>query len=57
MDMTKFSPFDVVDYLDNEELIANCDRVLIVFEGQIVEEICGDRICEENLIASSLRVQ
>ena len=22
MDMTKFSPFDVVDYLDNEELIA-----------------------------------
>jgi len=42
---------------DNEELIANCDRVLIVFEGQIVEEICGDRICEENLIASSLRVQ
>ncbi|NLJ48253.1 MAG: sugar ABC transporter ATP-binding protein [Candidatus Atribacteria bacterium] len=42
---------------DNEELIANCDRVLIVFEGQIVEEICGDGICEENLIACSLRVQ
>ena len=42
---------------DNEELIANCDRVLIVFEGQIVEEICGDDICEENLIACSLRVQ
>jgi ribose transport system ATP-binding protein len=42
---------------DNEELIANCDRVLIVFEGQIVEEICGEGICEENLIACSLRVQ
>ena len=42
---------------DNEELIANCDRVLIVFEGQIVDEICGDGICEENLVACSLRVQ
>ena len=42
---------------DNEELIANCDRVLIVFEGQIVEEICGEGICEENLIACSLRIQ
>ncbi|NPV53438.1 MAG: sugar ABC transporter ATP-binding protein [Firmicutes bacterium] len=42
---------------DNEELILNCDRVLTVFEGQIVDEICGDGLCEERLVASSLRVR
>jgi len=40
----------------NEELITHCDRVLIMFEGQIVEEIVHDDICDEKLIKSSLRV-
>jgi ribose transport system ATP-binding protein len=40
----------------NEELISNCDRVLIMFEGRIVEEIHHDHISDEKLITSSLRV-
>ena len=41
----------------NEELINNCDRVLIMFEGKIVEEICHEEICDEKLIKSSLRAR
>jgi ribose transport system ATP-binding protein len=40
----------------NEELISNCDRVLIMFEGRIVEEILHEDISDEKLITSSLRV-
>ncbi|MHB1275571.1 MAG: sugar ABC transporter ATP-binding protein [Candidatus Humimicrobiaceae bacterium] len=39
----------------NEELISNCDRVLIMFEGQIVEEIQHENICHEKIVSSSLR--
>jgi ribose transport system ATP-binding protein len=42
---------------DNEELIANCDRVLIVFEGRIVKEMNADEINEEKLVVSSLNVE
>jgi ribose transport system ATP-binding protein len=42
---------------DNEELIENCDRVLIVFEGRIVREMAGDEITEERIIVSSLNVE
>jgi len=42
---------------DNEELIDNCDRVLIVFEGRIVKEITGDDINEEKIVVSSLNVE
>jgi ribose transport system ATP-binding protein len=42
---------------DNEELINNCDRVLIVFEGQIVSEISGEDISEEKIVVSSLNVE
>ena len=41
----------------NEELICNCDRVLIMFEGEIAEEISYDDLSDENLIRSSLRVE
>jgi ribose transport system ATP-binding protein len=40
----------------NEELIANCDRVLIMFEGQVVEEVGYDDISDEKLVTASLRV-
>ncbi len=40
----------------NEELINNCDRVLIMFEGSIVEEVCHEDICDEKLLKASLRV-
>jgi ribose transport system ATP-binding protein len=42
---------------DNQELIDNCDRVLILFEGRIVKEIGPDDISEENLVVSSLNVE
>ena len=42
---------------DNEELIANCDRVLIVFEGRIVKEFSAEEISEEKLVISSLNVE
>ncbi len=40
----------------NEELISHCDRVLVMFEGGIAEEVGYDEICNEKLITSSLRV-
>lgn len=42
---------------DNEELIAHCDRILIMFEGRIVDEIGGEEISEDRIIASSLNIQ
>ncbi len=42
---------------DNEELIENCDRVLIVFEGRIVKEMTGDDIAEEKIVVASLHVE
>lgn len=41
----------------NEELIDNCDRVLIMFEGEIANEIGQDDLTDENLVKSSLRVE
>ena len=41
---------------DNEELIEYCDRVLIMYEGQIVASLEGDEINEDRIIAASMRV-
>ena len=41
---------------DNEELIYNCDRVLVMFEGQVVDELLGNSISEKNLLISSMRI-
>lgn len=41
---------------DNEELIEYCDRVLIMYEGQIVASLEGDEISEDRIIAASMRV-
>jgi ribose transport system ATP-binding protein len=41
----------------NEELICNCDRVLIMFEGEIADEILYDDLTDDNLVKSSLRVE
>jgi ABC-type sugar transport system ATPase subunit len=37
-----------------EELRANCDRVLIMFEGRIVDEIKGAKISDESILTSSI---
>lgn len=42
---------------DNEELVTHCDRVLVLFEGQIVEELSGANLTEENLVTASLRAK
>ncbi|MGI6778538.1 MAG: sugar ABC transporter ATP-binding protein [Acetivibrionales bacterium] len=39
---------------DYEELISVCDRVLVMFEGRVVEEIPGNELCEQRLVSSSL---
>jgi ABC-type sugar transport system ATPase subunit len=41
---------------DNGELIEYCDRVLIMYEGQIVACLEGDDINEDKIIAASMRV-
>ncbi|MDA3833608.1 MAG: sugar ABC transporter ATP-binding protein, partial [Spirochaetales bacterium] len=40
---------------DNEELIDYCDRVLVMYEGQIVDSFTGEAISEEALIKASLQ--
>jgi ribose transport system ATP-binding protein len=41
----------------NEELIGNCNRAMIMFEGEIADEILYDDLTDENLVKSSLRVE
>ena len=41
---------------DNEELVENCDRVLIMFEGKIVEQLEGDNISDKKITELSLHI-
>ena len=40
----------------NEELICNCDRVLIMYEGRVVKELGRDELSDENIVRFSLRI-
>ena len=42
---------------DNEELIEYCDRLLIMYEGQIVATLEGDNINDDSITSASLRVR
>jgi ribose transport system ATP-binding protein len=42
---------------DNKELVSICDRVLVMFEGSIVEELDHSQLTEEVLTAYSLRAR
>jgi ribose transport system ATP-binding protein len=42
---------------DNEELIEYCDRLLIMYEGQIVATLKGEEINDDNIVATSMRVR
>ncbi len=42
---------------DNEELIEYCDRLLIMYEGQIVATLEGDDINDDAITAASLRIR
>jgi ribose transport system ATP-binding protein len=41
---------------DYAELIGCCDRVLVMYNGQIVKELDGAQITEHNLISSALNI-
>lgn len=46
----------ILNSSDDRELTDLCDRVLVMYEGRIVEELAGERITHDNLVASALRV-
>lgn len=41
---------------DYEELIGCCDRVVVMYDGQIVRELEGEHITEHNIITSALNI-
>lgn len=42
---------------DNEELVEHCDRVLIMYEGEIVASLAGEEISDDAITAVSMRVK
>ncbi len=46
----------VLNSSDDEELLELCDRVLVLYEGKIVDHLEGASITKDNLVASALRV-
>ena len=54
-DMAKQGIGVVLYASDNDELMSVCDRMLIMFEGRVVEEIRTEDFSEERIIAASLR--
>lgn len=42
---------------DNEELIEYCDRLMVMYEGQVVATLSGDQLDEDTIIATSMRVR
>lgn len=44
----------VVTSTDTMELAGMCDRILVFYEGEIVDELEGDRLNEENLVRASV---
>ena len=41
---------------DSEELVTYSDRILVMYEGEVVKELTGDEISEDALIAASMHV-
>jgi ribose transport system ATP-binding protein len=42
---------------DSEELLENCDRVLIMYEGQIACELAGDRLNSDEIVTASMSLK
>jgi ribose transport system ATP-binding protein len=54
----KITKMSVILYAsDNQELIEYCNRLLIMYEGQVVATLEGDDINEDTIIATSMRVR
>jgi ribose transport system ATP-binding protein len=37
-------------------LIGCCDRVLVLYDGSVINELSGDRLTERALVASALNI-
>ncbi|TDQ51514.1 sugar ABC transporter ATP-binding protein [Actinorugispora endophytica] len=46
----------LVSASDDRELVELCDRVLVLFEGRVVDEVEGSRLTEETLVASAMHI-
>lgn len=46
----------VLNSSDDEELLELCDRVLVLYEGTIVDHLQGNAITKDNLLAAALRI-
>ena len=58
IDMVKEKKTSVILYAsDSEELIQYCDRVLIMYEGEIVETLEGCDINEDAIVSASMCVK
>lgn len=58
MNMVREKNMSVILYAsDSDELISYCDRLLIMYEGEVVSELVGSEITEDNIVARSMRVE
>lgn len=46
----------IINSSDDSELVALCDRILVLFEGRVIDELRGERLTEQELVAASLRL-
>ena len=58
MRLVKEKQMSVVLYAsDSEELVSYCDRLMIMYEGEVVSILSKEEITEENITAVSMRVR
>lgn len=46
----------IINSSEDRELVTVCDRVLIMYEGAVRQQLVGDEITEDRLVASALRI-
>ena len=55
MNMVKETNMSVILYAsDNDELVSYSDRVAVMYEGKIVEELHGEEITDSNIVRASM---
>lgn len=47
----------IINSSEDRELVTLCDRILVMYEGKVVSELCGEQITSEALMTSSLQVE
>lgn len=58
MNLVRDKNMSVILYAsDSDELISYCDRLLIMYEGEVVSQLTGPEITEDNIVARSMRVE